>query len=198
MCGGAISVAAPACPFCGETFPGAVLSETNQIWRQGRLLVMEKEAKLPFICVMTNQPALFWLTVKMYWHPPIVYVLLIFPCLYLLSGFFFQNVAMIEVGLGEKTAARRFRLFAGSLSMTMLAILQFAAVFWLGSRHMGRTHRDGLLWVLALNGVLCVAAAIACAVLAKVVSPARITATHVFVKGCHPDFLARFPEFPGD
>ena len=51
--------------------------------------------------------------------------------------------------------------------------------------------------LIPLGGVLFFASAIVGDTLPRIVSAAYITEDYICLKGVHPDYLARFPEFPG-
>jgi hypothetical protein len=52
-------------------------------------------------------------------------------------------------------------------------------------------------WLIPVGIVLFFASAIVGATLPTIVSAAYLNEDHIWLKGVHPDYLARFPEFPG-
>ena len=47
------------------------------LWRQSNVLVMHKNAPLPPICLMSNEPSTQWLKRKLRWHQPWLFLLVL-------------------------------------------------------------------------------------------------------------------------
>ncbi len=59
------------------------------------------------------------------------------------------------------------------------------------------THHPPSAWLIPLGGYSVFSSAIVEDTLPRIVSAAYITEGFLWLKGVHPDDLARFPEFPG-
>jgi hypothetical protein len=196
MCGQEIKAIARTCRFCGEYFDehgqadGAF--ETG-IWRDGNQLVMTADAQLPFVCIKTNQPADVWLPRKLSWCPRWVLLLLFLnPIVFVIVTALLNKQAKIEVGLCEECRAKRIR----TLILVWISALLGLALF-IGSL-ISLDHPNGPAPVFMLCGILILlVSALVGDSLPRIVQADRITEDFLWLKGVHPDYLARFPEFPG-
>lgn len=167
------------------------------VWRQGKLLVMHKQATLPDRCVKSNQPAHGRkLKRNLYWHhPPIFLTLFVSPLIYIILAVVLRKRAVIEIGLSpERFAKRRRAILIGwgavltSIAMIMLGVGMTAIE---GAMKLGYVQVTVLLGffvfsVGAVYGLIGVGT----------VSPQRITENYVWLKGVHRDFLAELPDWP--
>lgn len=156
------------------------------VWRQGRVLVMHKKAVLPDICVKSNQPASRKLKRNLSWHHPLI-ALSIFAGLliYLILAAVLTQRAKIHIGLSEEWfARRRMRMWIWGLATLAAIPLGILA---------GMAAED-LMPLMVFFGFLgCIVAAIGLLLSTRMVYPKKIEGDYVWVKGCHPDFVARFP-----
>lgn len=156
------------------------------IWRDGNILVMRKEARLPLRCVKTNEPVEQLRKIKMAWHPPWCLLLLLVGLLpFVIVALCLQKKATIMVGFSKSTIrTRRIAIAVGWLGcLTALAIVLAGAVASSGE--------------IALLGLLVfVVTLIYASVRYRVVSPSRIDDYYVYLKGCCTDYLDTFPQLP--
>jgi hypothetical protein len=195
MCGEQVPVKARTCTRCGEKlvgFQGQDGYAIEEVWRDGKRLVMSKTARLPAICVKTNQPTARRMKMQIFWHHPLVYLSLLGGVLlYAILALIIRESAKIEIGLSaERLSRRRWSIFGGW--MGSFAGLGF--IIWgiaVGSRHVAP--------VLIIGGiVVLLVAVIAGSILSSTVSPAKITRKYVWLRGVHPEYLAALPDFPGE
>jgi hypothetical protein len=150
---------------------------TAGIWREGKTLVMDKNAMLPDYCVKCNGPANgLRVRKKLAWHHPVLYVLIFGAALfYVILAAALSKRATVDFPVCENHKNRRRTLLIVGLVLlalgTMLGILGFTsdypeigvfglllffvAVFWLvfASRVVGvKKIDDRYAWLTGLNG----------------------------------------------
>lgn len=180
-------VAAPA-PFqsyAGQPDPGLA----GGIWREGNLLVMDKRATLPPRCVKSNVPTNRTLKRSLSWHHPLIFVTILAGLLiYVIIALIARKTATIYIGLSDEWfAKRRLAIFIG-----WTIVLISAAMFVTGMMMSDKSDNFIILALLAVP--IFFAGAIYGLMGSRMVAPKKITETHVWLKGVHPDFLAQFPE----
>lgn len=168
--------------------PGAM----QGLWRKGNILVMHKMAPLPPICVKSGQPATQWLKRSMQWHPQWI-ALTIFAGLlvYVILAMIMMQRATIHIGLTDEWMARR----KTRMMIAWLLGLGSVAIGVLGIVIAANTDRSEFIGLLPIAIFLLLGALIYGQYACSLVRPQRITDQYVFLKGVHPDFLARLPEW---
>lgn len=79
------------------------------VWRHGGQVVVSRDAFLPDRCVKCNAPAGgYRLRRKLYWHPPVVYVLLISPLIYILVATLVNKRGIVDIGLCQRHRKQRW------------------------------------------------------------------------------------------
>ena len=172
---------APLVEPVGLTTFGDEYSE-GLVWRDGKILVMRKDAMLPLRCVKTNEPV-EKLTVKnMAWHPPWVLALLLVglvPCIIVLVCV--QKKARIQIGFSKSAISTRRK----AIAVGWLGFLAGIALFFAGAVVSGWVAAFGLLVFLVTSIYACIRC--------RLVSPQRIDDQYVYLKGCGPAYLDAFP-----
>jgi hypothetical protein len=196
ICAETVAASAKTCRYCGEPLaelPDLHARSKHGVWRDGYQLVMHKQSQLPFICVKTNEPADDWLRCKLYWHPDVIYLSILFGFVpYLIVALAVRSRADVEIGLCRKQIVRRRRRLGWAWPLILISCsLVTAGVVY--SRHRGEI--GGLAMFLGMisfivGGILMISA--------RLVRAARITDQYVWIKGVNPAFLARLPPFPGE
>lgn len=157
------------------------------IWRDGKVLVVSKDATLPDRCVKCNAITTGRLTRKLSWHHPAIFILLLVAWLiYLIVAMIVRKRATLELGLCEEHKTKR-RTF---IWITLLLILGGLAGFVVAiAADDGIPALIGIL--LLLGGIIFGAAT------TRVTYPSKIDDRFVWLKGVNADYLNQFPPWPG-
>lgn len=102
------------------------------VWRDGKLLVMHKQAVLPDRCVKCNQPAGGRRRKRsLSWHHPGYFLLVLASVLvYVIMALVVRQTAKIEIGMCEIHRRKRWQAIATSWLLVLIGIL---AIFGGGS-----------------------------------------------------------------
>ncbi|HVW02309.1 MAG TPA: hypothetical protein VHB77_18290 [Planctomycetaceae bacterium] len=192
---------AKVCRFCGEHLTPKKLSRKHLsgVWRDRNQLVMSKDAELPYRCVKTNEPAELSLRRKLSWHAPVIFVTIFAGLLvYVIAAIILSKKADIQVPISRRIQKRRWTaILAGwLLGLGGLAVIILTCVSLANSPN--RTSQDAIPFLIIGGIVFVVFSAFVSSLIASIVKPARITDTHVWLKGVHSDYLALLPEWPGE
>ncbi len=213
---GASAVAVPGqgvCAECGQVFPLDDLIQLNQshicarckpiflqkiqegvattsarVWRDGNRLVAVAGTVLPDRCIKCNAPAHgYRLKRTLFWHNPLYYFLLLcYLVVYVVVAIFVQRKAVLHLGLcGEHRDRRNKGMLIGWSGCALGALLLVA----------GAGFQSG--WAALAGVIVGIGGGIAGYILAYSVRAVKITREHVFLTGCHRDFLAELPDWPG-
>ena len=161
---------------------------TENLWRDGKILVMRPGSQLPPRCVKCNAPAELPLKSRqVYWHPPWVYLFAVLALLlYPIVAVLVRQRATFAPGLCPVHRHRRWLGIAlgwgGSATALLLMFL-------------GGTYDYSALMVLGL--LLFLGAILAGIILTHLLQPERIDQDFIRLKGCGPAFLDTFPQFHG-
>jgi hypothetical protein len=160
---------------------------SNYVWRDGKTLVMMKEAFLPDRCVKCNRAANgYRLRRRLSWHHPALYILIFGAALfYVLLALALSKRATVEFGLCEDHVRRRRNLLLIGWVMFFLGLLIPVVAF---------TYEYVLIGVLGI--FLFLAAVIWLAIAYKVANVKRIDDRYVWLTGINEQFLLQFPPVP--
>jgi len=164
----------------------AHLTPSQGVWRDGNSVVLVKGAALPPRCVKCNQPAddRYRWTKTVYWHPPVLYVLIIPGILiYAIVASIVQKKARVTAGLCTKHGKqRRTRALIGWLTAFVgLCCISVSAVI---------DSRRGYDTLCITLGILLMLAALIWAFVAtRVLWPTNIDNHFAHLNGACPEYL---------
>ncbi len=189
MCGETIKAVALICRFCGEDLGASERRRGQGVWRDGSQLVMCKDAELPVRCVKTNEPTDRTLRRRLTWHNPLIYILVLSPLIYIIVALIVQKTANIKVGLSpEGFRSRRWGIAIGWLSFLLGGVTFIVGV--------SNSKPNNNWWIMIIAGLLGGLIGIIVGIIkSRVVSPAKITDSHVWLEGIHSDYLSSLPQW---
>ena len=157
------------------------------IWRDGKTLVMTKQAFLPDRCVKCNGPANgYRLRRRLSWHEPILYVTIaIAALLYVILALALSKRATIEFGLCQDHVRSRRNFLLTGWAFFFLGLIIPVLAF---------TYE---YWAIGLLGIfLFLAAIIWLAIAYRIANVKRIDDRYVWLTGINEQFLLQFPPVP--
>jgi hypothetical protein len=168
--------------------PKAVVEDREageEMWREGKLLVLRKDGRFPDRCIKCNAPSVApKRRCRLTWHSPWLYVLLFLAILlYAIVAAIVQKRAVVYVGLCERHQKRVLwgRLIGwGGLALEVLLV--GASI----------STNNPVYSVVAL--FLLLPWLIASIVVNRLVLAQRIDERTIHLKGCGPEFLRSLPE----
>jgi hypothetical protein len=171
---------------------------SNQgIWRDGKKLVVHKQAVLPPICVKTNEPSQRKIKRKYYWHHPAVYLaILVQVLIYIILAMVVRKKHELEVPITEQTGAKRRNGIAIGWVLALAAIALFVgSIAWMLQPGNEANAGYGVI-ALFLAAFMLVAGSIIGSRAAAILTPKRMTESATWFAGAHWEYLERFPEIP--
>lgn len=151
------------------------------VWRDGKDIVMRRQAELPWRCVCCNAPVHEPpRRQKLHWHPGHWYLLLILNAvLYLVVAIVVQRSAEIRPALCARHARRRRRaLVLGTIALVLLASMM--------------TLNPGVEWLIG-GSLLSLIVILLTASQARRLRPTHIDDQQLRLRGADPRFLDSLP-----
>ena len=165
------------------------LDSSSDAWRDGKMLVVRKEAELPDRCLKCAAPARgYRFSRSLSWHKPVwALTFLISPILYALVYLFVRWRARVTVGLCPRHRRNRARA---------IALGWLVALTGLGSIMAAETLFDSLRPIALNAGIVLLPVGMICGVVgSQVLVPRRIDKHFVWLSRVSPDYLAAFPDW---
>ena len=163
--------------------PKASVAEQRQsdCTRDGRWVVVGTGSDLPPRCILCNEPAQLPVkTIKIYWHNPWIYVLvLINILLYAIVGLIARRSASVSPGLCAAHSATRKRRIIASTTLFGLFVVAGIALIANGEPGIGVTALTLSLITLVVMRIL-----------TRKVYAKQITKEYATLAGCKEPFLA--------
>lgn len=157
-------------------------------WREGSVLVVRAECKLPSRCIKCNAPALEPVKHRRYyWHTPAWYLLILLNLLiYAVVAATVRKHTRVGAGLCERhLRRRRIGLGIAWASVPVGMALMFAGV------DMERG------WVILAGALIMLGLLIGGLGMARILTPSHIGPVYARFKGCGSEFLATLPTYVG-
>ena len=162
---------------------------STEVWRDGKWLVMDRDASLPPRCVKCNEPAHEPVKARrLYWHHPAIYFLLLLNIIiYVVVAAIVRKTIRIEPALcTEHGRKRRNVLLTTGLGLAGSVVLPFAAAGVV-------TDVAGIV-VLAV--LMFLGFSIYGIFAARIVYAKKIDENEARLGGCGEDYLASLPDYP--
>lgn len=157
-------------------------------WREGSVLVVRAECKLPPRCIKCNAPAIEPIKHRRYyWHSPAWYLLILLNILiYALVAAMVRKHTRVSAGLcARHRRRRRIGLGIALASVPVGVSLMF----------MGVDMERG--WVILAGALSLLALLIGGMSVARILTASHIGPVYTRFKGCGRDFLASLPTYVG-
>ncbi len=180
-----------ATPPSGLT-PDDELIGKDAVWRDGRLLVMDKEAKLPDRCIKCNQPAAHRIRQRLYWHSPFLYLLILLNLIvYVIVATIVRKNAVVSLPLCATHRSKRRK----GIALAWLLFFASPVLFVLAIRGEPGTLSGVLAVLSSVTFLTCLVLAV---VFSQTVVANRIDKTHLWLKRVSPTFLRDLKPAPPD
>lgn len=167
---------------------------SSRVWRRGDLLVMDRHARLPDICLLTGQPATQRVEREVSFYPNGSHLALLLGIVpYLAALMCLSSTVRLELGLCEQMFQRqRYRILFGKILGGIGAAAIMAAIAFGAAT---QEHEMAVV-MIAVGAVVGIAGLVLGFVGSWPVIARKIDTDYVWLTGVHPEFLAKLPEWP--
>ncbi len=161
------------------------------VYRDGKYLVARREdSEWPKRCVKTNVPTNNLKTIRLYWHPPVYFGLLVLNLLiYAIVAVIVRKKAVVDVPISAEYAAKRsWRIaIAWAFGLTSFA----TGIFLLASND----RQDEMRAVISFGLLMAVPVitAVAGIILTRIVYPRKMNDRYAWIAGVSPEYLEELP-----
>jgi hypothetical protein len=168
---------------------------TTRVWRRGDLLVMDRHARLPDVCVLTGLPAVHRVERELSFYPTGCHLFLLLGILpYVITILLLTTFAKIELGLCERMFQRqRIQLLFGKiLGGVGGAVVVGAIAFGVMTKEI-----EASIVFIILGSIVGLAGLALGFVGSCLVITHKIDTDYIWLRGVHRNFLDELPEWPG-
>lgn len=187
-------------PFAAPTGPSAArvpyaAGFGSGVWRDGKSLVMHRDARLPPLCVRTGVPVdEQGVAVKLSWHHPLLALSFLAGCLiYVILAIVVTKKATIAIPLSPDERRKRKTAIYLCTALGLLGVFGFFASFVLITD--ASTEATGLVALLA-SVFVGIGAAVVGTSRSRILRPVKITDSHLWLRGVHASILDELPALP--
>ncbi|WP_419807500.1 protein kinase domain-containing protein [Sphingomonas sp.] len=185
MAGMAVSLDPPK-PSDPDPGPTVKPKATPSVWREGPLVVMRRNARLPRQCLKCNQPAEGApVRQAVFTHPPALYALLLFPV---------AAVYMAVAALVQTSAVVDVYLCASHRTSRALMVVVAVALIGAGAGVAVLGYLTDLPLLYAVAAVVCLSGPAVGLANCGLLSARRIDAKHLWLSGAGDRFLDHLPD----
>ena len=163
----------------------------QNVWRDGKWLVMDRNASLPQRCVKCNAPADEPTKArKLYWHHPAIYLLILLQVIiYLIVALVTRKQIEVRPGLcGEHKGKRRNALYVTFCGLAASVLLPFAASHTVDDP-------DALPATISISVFMFLGFAIYGIYASRIVYAKKIDVDEARLGGCGEEYLASLPDY---
>jgi hypothetical protein len=163
----------------------------QNVWRDGKWLVMDRNASLPHRCVKCNAPAEEPTKPrKLYWHHPAIYLLILFQIIiYLIVALITRKQIEVQPGLcAEHKGKRRAALYVMLCGFAASILLPVATSYTVDDA-------DAIGWTVLLSVLMFLGFAIYGIYAARIVYAKRIDDDEARLGGCGEEYLASLQDY---
>lgn len=163
----------------------------NAIFQDGRLLAVHRQATFPDRCLKSNEPTQQRLKRTLYWHHPLVYlVLLVNIIVYAIVAMAVRKTAVLYIPLAPRYKSIRLR------NMLIAWLLVFAGIACVIVGAVLSNPQNSMAALFLLCPVLIVAGALWGIFGCRVVYAKKIDDHFVWLGGVSEEFRAGYPVWP--
>lgn len=168
------------------------------IWRDGQLLVVQKQATLPPTCVKSNTPAHQLIERTFHWHEPWIYLLALLPVfVYLVVALAMRKKHELSVPMSEEASQARSKLIAFGWTMGVGGtLLATAGVFAMLLEGLNLIEMSWAIAAVIIGTLLVMAGVVVGSKASWILRPKKMTTDMTWFSGAHPDFLLSLPPIP--
>lgn len=184
VCREMIMRSAMRCRFCKSI----VDPDGHVVWRDGKSLVINRNAELPPECIKTGEPATIRKKIQLSWNPSAMTILVIAGAL---LAHLLAIKATVEIPLAPSYIKQRRKRIA-------IAFLLGFGGFCLFMGALIADLRDPILGICVVVGLVTMLTGLIMGfIVSTIVTATKITDNYVWMKGAKPVFLDTLPEWHG-
>jgi hypothetical protein len=163
---------------------------SDNVWREGKLIVLRQGTPLPKRCLQTNETISGpYKKITLYWHSPwLFFLILVHLIIFIIVALAARKSVTLEIAMGPEMLRRKRRLQILGFVIMLSGMIE--SMIALSQSEPNGTHI--LVGVLALIVGLFVAAAGSQTLMVQ-----RMEGNYIWLKGASPAYLNSLPEWRG-